>query len=205
MRGYRTVVASALDDVSQGARGYQTLAVVVRGDQQNLLALATYLGIDRTLMTYLIDDLVTAGFVERRLDPADRRQRKIVVTARCVNTPQDLQRQIREAEDRLLEAFDENERQTFRTLLSRVACGVRNVDLAAAPCDVRSDPATSPNSGPSSTAYPPARAGRRPDRPAGHRIPPRMRRPLGRGGIGLLGSRAERAGSSAGRSGVHLA
>lgn len=81
MRAYRTVVASVLDDVPQGARGYQTLAVVVRGDQQNQLALATYLGIDRTVMTYLIDDLVTAGLVEqpahpRRSAPAqDRRHR----------------------------------------------------------------------------------------------------------------------------------
>lgn len=139
MRAYRTVVASALDDVPKGARAYQTLAVVARGDQQNQLALATYLAIDRTLMTHLIDDLVTAGFVERRLDPADRRQRKIVATARGVNTLQDLQRQVREAEDQLLEALDEDERQTFQTLLSRVACGVRSVDLAAAPCDVRSD------------------------------------------------------------------
>ncbi|MFD7339688.1 hypothetical protein ACFV98_27325 [Streptomyces violascens] len=65
MRAYRTVVASALADVPQGARGYQTLAVVVRGDQQNQLALATYLGIDRTVMTYLIDDLVTAGQLGR--------------------------------------------------------------------------------------------------------------------------------------------
>ncbi|MGW3626895.1 MarR family winged helix-turn-helix transcriptional regulator [Streptomyces sp. NPDC000880] len=140
MRAYRTVVASVLDDVPQGARGYQTLAVVVRGDQQNQLALATYLGIDRTVMTYLIDDLVTAGLVERRLTPADRRQRKIVATARGVNTLQDLQRQVREAEDRLLEALDENERQAFRTLLSRIACDVRDMDLAAAPCDVTSDP-----------------------------------------------------------------
>ncbi|MFE4252341.1 hypothetical protein ACFRU3_23090 [Streptomyces sp. NPDC056910] len=38
MRAYRTVVASALDDAPQGARGYQTRTVVVRGDQQNQLA-----------------------------------------------------------------------------------------------------------------------------------------------------------------------
>ncbi|MFE7773488.1 MarR family winged helix-turn-helix transcriptional regulator [Streptomyces sp. NPDC057445] len=85
MRAYRTVVASVLDDVPQGARGYRTLTVVVRGDQQNQLAPATYLGIDRTVMTYLIDDLVTAGLVERRLTPADRRRRKIVATARGVD------------------------------------------------------------------------------------------------------------------------
>lgn len=136
MRAYRTVVASVLDDVPQGARGYQTLAVVTQGDQQNQLALATYLGIDRTVMTYLIDDLVTAGLVERRLNPADRRQRKIVATAQGVSTFQDLQRQVREAEDQLLEGLDENERQAFRALLSRIACDVRDMDLTTAPCDI---------------------------------------------------------------------
>ncbi|WP_406185902.1 MarR family winged helix-turn-helix transcriptional regulator [Streptomyces sp. NBC_01006] len=140
MRAYGTVVASVLGDVPQGARGYQTLAVVVRGDQQNQLALATYLGIDRTVMTYLIDDLVTAGLVERRLNPADRRQRRIVATALGVDTLRDLQRQVREAEDRLLESLDEHERQAFRTLLGRIACDVRDMDLTAAPCDVTPDP-----------------------------------------------------------------
>ncbi|MFI9103665.1 MarR family winged helix-turn-helix transcriptional regulator [Streptomyces fildesensis] len=141
MRAYRTVVAPALDDVPQGARGYQTLSVVVRGDQRNQLALATYLGIDRTVMTYLIDDLVTAGLVERRLTPADRRQRKIVATDRGVKTLRELQRQVREAEARLLGTLDESERQAFRTLLNRIACDVRDMDLAAAPCDAAtSDP-----------------------------------------------------------------
>jgi hypothetical protein len=76
--------------------------LVVRGDLHPQLALATYLGIDRTVMTYLIDELVTAGLVERRLNPADRRQRKIVATARGVSTLRDLRRQVREAEGRLL-------------------------------------------------------------------------------------------------------
>ncbi|GAA0700475.1 hypothetical protein GCM10010193_64050 [Kitasatospora atroaurantiaca] len=131
---YRTVVASVLDGVPQGARGYQALAAVVQGDQPNQLALATYLRIDRTVMTYLIDDLVTAGLVERRLNPADRRQRKIVATVRGVKALQDLQRQVREAEDRLLEAVDENERRAFRDLLGRIARSVRDIELTAEPC-----------------------------------------------------------------------
>ncbi|GAA1165563.1 DNA-binding MarR family transcriptional regulator [Kitasatospora gansuensis] len=135
IRAYRTVVEAVLDDLPQGARGYQTLAVVARGDQHNQLALATYLGIDRTVMTYLIDDLVAAGLVERRLTPADRRQRRIVATARGVDTLRDRQRLVREAEDRLLETLDANERQVFRTLLGRIACDVRDMDLTAAPCD----------------------------------------------------------------------
>ncbi|MFD7836400.1 hypothetical protein [Streptomyces sp. NPDC059761] len=77
---------------------------------------------------------------ERRLNPADRRQRKIVATALGVGTLRDLQRQVREAEDRLLESLDEPERQAFRTLLGRIACAVRDMDLTAAPCDVAPGP-----------------------------------------------------------------
>jgi DNA-binding MarR family transcriptional regulator len=33
-------------------------------------------------MTYLLDSLAEAGLVERRPDPADRRARRIVATAR---------------------------------------------------------------------------------------------------------------------------
>ena len=40
-------------------------------------------------MTYLIDDLATAGIVERRLNPADRRQRKIVATRHGLGAPPD--------------------------------------------------------------------------------------------------------------------
>jgi DNA-binding MarR family transcriptional regulator len=118
-RAYRDNVGAVLAGVPQGPRGYQTLAMVVRGEQPSQLALATCLGIDRTVMTYLIDDLVTAGLVERQLNPADRRQRRIVPTEHGISTHDDLQRQVREAEDKLLDALDPAERETFRNLLSR--------------------------------------------------------------------------------------
>jgi len=49
------------------------LVAAARGNARNQLALAQQLGVDRTVMTYLIDDLERAGYVERRPDPADRR------------------------------------------------------------------------------------------------------------------------------------
>ncbi|MEV8098027.1 MarR family transcriptional regulator [Kitasatospora sp. NPDC085879] len=138
-RAYRRAVASVLDDIPQGPRGYQVLSAVVRGDQPSQLALATYLGIDRTVMTYLIDDLVTAGLVERQLNPGDRRQRRIVATTQGVETLQTLRKRVRQAEDRLLGALDDNECQAFRSHLTRLACDVRDVDLAAEACDAATD------------------------------------------------------------------
>ncbi|WP_329625244.1 MarR family winged helix-turn-helix transcriptional regulator [Streptomyces sp. NBC_01255] len=132
---YRAAVSAVLESVPQGARGYQTLAAVVEGDAPNQLALAGYLRIDRTVMTYLIDELVAAGLVERRLDPADRRRRKIVATGHGIDTARELQRRVREAEDGLLSAIDEDDRELFRTLLQRVARSLGDLK----PCDADTD------------------------------------------------------------------
>lgn len=118
---YHASVAAVLADFPHGRRGYETLATVIRGEQPSQLALATCLGIDRTVMVYLIDDLVAAELVERQPNPADRRQRKIVPTEHGLRRYEDLRRQVREAGDRLLDALDPNERETFRRLLRRAS------------------------------------------------------------------------------------
>jgi len=137
---YQSSVVTVLGDFPHGPRGYQTLAAVVRGDQPSQLALATHLGIDRTVMTYLIDDLVEAGLVERQLNPADRRQRKIVATAAGEAAHTDLERRVREAEDKLLSALSEPERHALRGLLRTVACGLRNIEIVTDPCDAAGHP-----------------------------------------------------------------
>ncbi|GAA2741090.1 MarR family winged helix-turn-helix transcriptional regulator [Kitasatospora cinereorecta] len=137
---YRTAVSSVLAGVAQGARGFQTLAAVVEGDGPDQVTLAGYLRIDRTVMTYLLDDLVAAGLVERRLDPADRRRRRIVATRRGVDTLRDLQRQVRAAEDGLLVGLEEDEREVFRTLLVRLARTAADGEPDGPSCEVDADP-----------------------------------------------------------------
>ncbi len=139
LRAYHATVGPVLDDVPHGPRGYQTLATVAHGEQPNQVALAAYLGIDRTVMTYLIDDLVAAGLVERQLHPSDRRQRKIVATRRGLDVLADLTRRVRQAEDQVLAGLEVTDRDTFRDLLRRAACYVRDVDPTTDPCDVVSD------------------------------------------------------------------
>jgi MarR family transcriptional regulator for hemolysin len=73
-------------------------------------------------MTYLLDSLAEVGLVESRPDPADRRARRIVATARGRALLDGLGERLREAEDQVLAGLDEGEdRQAFRTLLQRLA------------------------------------------------------------------------------------
>ena len=123
LRTYHETVAPPLRDFPHGARGYQTLCEVVRGEQPSQLALANRLGIARTVMTYLIDDLVAAGLVQRRANPADRRQRQIVATHRGRAALIALCAQVVDAEGTMLRALDEDERGQFRRLLVKAAGG----------------------------------------------------------------------------------
>src|ERR1700728_3722137 len=79
-RAYSKAANSAFTDIPGGPRGYQVLTAVGRSDPRSQLELANHLGVDRTVMTYLLDDLERAGLIERRPDPADRRARRIVAT-----------------------------------------------------------------------------------------------------------------------------
>ena len=120
-RAYVQAVSATFADVPGGPRGYQVLAAAAREEPGSQLALAQHLGVDRTVMTYLLDSLAEAGLVERRPDPADRRARRIVATARGRALLDGLGERLRAAEDQLLAGLDDEDRQSFRALLQRVA------------------------------------------------------------------------------------
>ena len=144
LRAYHVAATDAIGDFPHGPRGYQVLATVVGDDQPSQLALAEYLSIDRTVMVYLIDDLVAAGMVERQPNPQDRRQKRVVATAKGKRTLADLDRRVAEAEHRVLAALDADERDTFRTLLRRLAddlhAGVSDISACEVAEQVLADP-----------------------------------------------------------------
>jgi MarR family transcriptional regulator for hemolysin len=134
LRSYRDLVSPVLGDLPHGQRGYQTLCEVVRGEQPSQLALANRLGIDRTVMTYLIDDLVGAGLIERRPNPVDRRQRQIVPTPHGRQAIARLCGHVVDAERAVLGALDADERQQFRHLLDKATGGTDGIDHSAEAC-----------------------------------------------------------------------
>ncbi|WP_432824204.1 MarR family winged helix-turn-helix transcriptional regulator [Dactylosporangium sp. CA-092794] len=139
LRSYVELVTPRLGEFPHGERGYQTLCEVIRGRQPSQAALAARLGIDRTVMTYLIDDLVEAGLVERRLNPADRRQRQVVATTRGRKALSALCERVAEAERAVLSGLDAPERETFRRLLMKAASGGGGAAHSLEACEAITD------------------------------------------------------------------
>lgn len=136
---YAKAAAEALADVPGGPRGYQVLATSIADGPKRQLDLAQHLSVDRTVMTYLLDDLEKAGLVERQPDPADRRARLIAPTEAGRAALCEMENRLGDAEAEVLGSLQESERQLFRSLLQRVAVRASTVEQLDNPCSVAQD------------------------------------------------------------------
>jgi DNA-binding MarR family transcriptional regulator len=142
-RAFRETASASLADLPGGPRGYLVLSTVAQDLPRSQLALAQQLVVDKTAMTYLLDALEQAGLVERRPDPADRRQRQIVLTPNGHCALEEFRGRLAEAEQRLLGALTPEEALVFRQLFDRVA---RSTQKVTEPCAVGE--VTDPDEGP---------------------------------------------------------
>jgi DNA-binding MarR family transcriptional regulator len=133
-RAYVTAAHEAMAELPGGPRGYQVLASAAQSAVGSQLALAQHLGIDRTVMTYLLDDLETAGLIARQPDPADRRARRVVATEKGVELLVTLDARLRAAEAHLLAPLDEEARHLFRAQVQSLATRLNTLDPLDNPC-----------------------------------------------------------------------
>ncbi len=133
-RGFTQWAADAVSELPGGLRGHLVLASISQGQQPSQVALAQQLGVDRTVMTYLLDELERAGYLERRRDPLDRRARHIVITEAGKTALGSYRTRVDAAEARLLAPLSESESATFRSAVQRIArASLQAADSGCAP------------------------------------------------------------------------
>lgn len=135
LRGHQTRFAEAVEEMPCSVRGYQMLSTVVHHDPANQQALGAHLGIDRTVLTYLLDDLVAAGLVERVPAPTDRRARKIVATKQGAALLKRLEARVAAAEQALLTELDSSESAQLARLVSKLSMAIHRAQPGANPCE----------------------------------------------------------------------
>jgi DNA-binding MarR family transcriptional regulator len=138
-RGFVKAADAVTEGLPGGHRGYQVLSAAAQDEPGSQASLATRLGIDRTVMTYLLDDLVQAGLVERRQDPGDRRTRLVLATDHGRAVLADLRARLARAEQHILAGLSPQEQQSFRTLLATAARHVNDPDPVRSACDAVED------------------------------------------------------------------
>ncbi|MGW2209626.1 MarR family winged helix-turn-helix transcriptional regulator [Streptomyces sp. NPDC001781] len=118
---FRRIAASSVAGLPGGPRGHLVLVALAAGEPPSQLALAQQVSLDRTVMTYLLDDLEERGLITRRPDPRDRRARQVLMTEEGRAELERGRRRLSTAEARLLAGLDEDDADQLRRLLTRVA------------------------------------------------------------------------------------
>lgn len=130
LRAYVKVTAEALADLPGGARGFQVLMTAGAGSCGNQAAIAGTVGLDRTVMTYLTDDLEAAGLVVRTPDPSDRRSRRVSLTDAGRLALDAARHRVNRAEDRLFAELQGVDRDALREVVLRAARSAESADSA---------------------------------------------------------------------------
>lgn len=133
LQRYLELANAAFSDLPGGPRGYQVITLAERERSSSQVKMATRLGIDRTVMTYLIDELVEAGLVEREVDPSDRRARFVRATTKGKRLLPRLDRRLAAVEADLLGGLAEADADGLRLLLRAAASIVTGPDEAFDP------------------------------------------------------------------------
>ena len=102
-------------------RHFGMLSHLAASEGQSQQALSNALGIHRSAVVALVDDLEHRGVAERRRDPVDRRAYTLYLTPAGRDLLADLERIADEREAELLAALDGSERSQLISLLQCVA------------------------------------------------------------------------------------
>ena len=113
--------ARALESLGISGRQLAVLVVLDAAEPLSQLDAAKELGVDRTTMVALVDELEDKGLVERRRSPDDRRKNIVELTARGKKTLAEGERRHQEAEKAFLADLTPIEADLFVRILKRLA------------------------------------------------------------------------------------
>jgi DNA-binding MarR family transcriptional regulator len=102
-------------------RHFGMLSHLAANEGQSQQVMSRALGIHRSAVVALVDDLEHRGLAERRRDPVDRRAYTLYLTPAGRRLLAELERAADEEEAELLTALDASERSQLISLLQRVA------------------------------------------------------------------------------------
>src|ERR1700704_1855585 len=116
-RASHTRMAEALQTVGLTPALFALLNVLGAREGAIQQELGAVMGIDRSTMVLLVDELESAGLAKRRPHPDDRRAREVAITAKGRRVLERARRMARQVEDEVLGGLDAGERRELLALL----------------------------------------------------------------------------------------
>lgn len=114
------LVERAISPLGLSVRAYRLLRMLLVDGRQRQSAIGAALGIDRTTVVALVDELEAPGAVKRERDPHDRRSYDIVLTAKGKRLALNAIGRVSAAEATMFGPLSEQEKQDLQSLATRL-------------------------------------------------------------------------------------
>jgi DNA-binding MarR family transcriptional regulator len=122
--GAEEICGRALEPVGLHVRQFGLLTVLATEGPRSQQSLAEWIRMDRTSMVALVDSLEEHGYVRRKRNPDDRRAYLLQLTSEGRSVQRRGKKLMLKAEDELLGALSEREREQFRKSLAKIAADI---------------------------------------------------------------------------------
>lgn len=130
-RTLNTRVEALLSPLGLTAREFGILETLSREGPINQLAIARSRALDPAVIVAAIDGLEAKTFVERKVDPSDRRNRLVNLTSAGNQVIAEAATVIDSAERSFLSALQESDQEVFRRVLHRLYAEASEADAAS--------------------------------------------------------------------------
>ncbi len=111
----------ALEPLDIDARQYGVMTLIAEGEYRSQIAISENLGLDRTHVVRLVDDLEDLGYVRREKDAADRRYYKLVLTESGEAVLEEAKKRAKHAQDDTYGCLSKDEREILTKVLRKLA------------------------------------------------------------------------------------
>jgi DNA-binding MarR family transcriptional regulator len=111
----------AFEEKGLSAYDYAILSLLNEGSCETQGMIADALGLDRSHLVGVLDELEEQGLVQRRRDQKDRRRQLVRITPAGSEVLKDLRAIAKRVDDEFFEPLDAAERKTLTELLARLA------------------------------------------------------------------------------------
>ena len=120
--GFKTRVIALFEEAGFEHYDYGVLAILAEGIPETQATIAATVNVDPSRLVAVLDSLEQRGLVVRQRDPQDRRRHVVSITADGKRDLGRLRELTKKLENEYFAPLDEEERQTLRDLLQRLAC-----------------------------------------------------------------------------------